>query len=181
MKNNILTLLLLLVVTPKTFSQVPFWCTQVSVTYEVVDDNLILKGYNTENMENATDTTTFVFNFNSGTNNITDTCFTHPNDSIIISINKNDVFEICNYTLIYSNYPTSLTTTCPVTCVEMIWDGIILEEYDDTISLGIDEVNNVSNTFYDKIYDIYGRELNNIESLPYGTIYIKEGKKYYKN
>ena len=63
----------------------------------------------------------------------------------------------------------------------MIWDGIILEEYDDTISLGIDETNNVSNTFYDKIYDIYGRELNNIESLSYGTIYIKGGKKYYKN
>ena len=107
MKNNILTILLLLVVTPKTFSQVSFWCSQVSVTYEVVDNNLILKGYNTENMENATDTTTFVFNFESGTNNITDTCFTYPNDSIIITINKNDVLRfatIRRYTQIIQHH-----------------------------------------------------------------------------
>jgi hypothetical protein len=146
----------------------------------MVDNNLILKGYNTENMENATDTTTFVFNLNNGSNSITDTCFTYPNDSIIITINKNEVFEICNYTLIYSNYPTALTTTCPATCVDMIWDGTLLYEYNETVSLMVEEMNYVNNTFDDKIYDIYGRELKNIETIPYGTIYIKGGKKYCK-
>jgi len=181
MKNNILTLLLVLVTTPKIFSQVPFWCTQVSITHEIIDNQLILKGYNTVSMEYQTDTTTFVFNVNNEFYDITDTCFTYPNDSVIFNVNKNEIFNICHYALIYSDYPNSLTNVCPVTCVGMIWDGIILDEYDGTISLGVEEVNNVSNTFYDKIYDIYGRELTNIESLPYGTIYIKGGKKYCNN
>ncbi len=180
MKNNIYTLLLVLFVTTKLNSQIPFWCNHVSVTYETVDNNLILKGYNTENMEIATDTTTFIFNFNDGTNDITDTCFTYPNDSIVITLNENEVFEVCNYTLIYMDYPTIVTSTCPVICIDMIWDGVFLNEYSETVTLNMEEIGVVNNNPYDKIYDIYGRELNNIESLPYGTIYIKGGTKYYK-
>jgi hypothetical protein len=179
LKNNILTLLLLLVVTPKTFSQVPFWCSQVSVTYEVVDNNLILKGFNTENMENATDTTTFVFNINNGPYNITDTCFTYPNDSVIFNVNKNEIFNICHYTLIYADYPNILSHTCPVSCVNMVWDGIELNEVDETVN--IEEISNLYETPNSKIYDINGRQLKNIENIPYGSIYIKDGKKHYKN
>lgn len=179
MKNNILTLLLLLVTIPKTFSQVSFWCSQVSTTYEIMDNQLVLKGYNTVNMENATDTTTFVFNINNGPYNVTDTCFTYPNDSVIFNINKNEIFNICHYTLIYADYPSILFHTCPVNCVSMVWDGIELNEVDETVN--IEEINNLYETPNSKIYDINGRELKNIENIPYGSIYIKDGKKYYKN
>ena len=60
----------------------------------------------------------------------------------------------------------------------MIWDGIELNEVDETVN--IEEVNNLYETSNSKIYDINGRELSNIENLPYGVIYIKGGKKYCK-
>ena len=178
MKNNILTLLLVLATTPKIFSQVPFWCTQVSITHEIIDNQLILKGYNTVSMENSTDTTTFVFNVNNEFYDITDTCFTYPNDSVIFNVNKNEIFDICHYALIYAEYPNILSHICPVSCINMIWDGIELNEVDETVN--IEEVNNLYETSNSKIYDINGRELSNIENLPYGVIYIKGGKKYCK-
>ena len=61
----------------------------------------------------------------------------------------------------------------------MVWDGIELNEVNETVS--IEEINNLYETSNSKIYDINGRELKNIENIPYGSIYIKDGKKYYKN
>lgn len=178
MKNNILTLLLVLVTTPKIFSQVPYWCTQVSITHEIIDNQLILKGHNTVSMEYSTDTTKFVFNVNNEFYDITDTCFTYPNDSVIFNVNKNEIFDICHYALIYAEYPDILSHICPVSCINMIWDGIELNEVDETVN--IEEINNLYETSNSKIYDINGRELSNIENLPYGAIYIKGGKKYCK-
>ncbi len=129
-------------------------------------------------MENATDTTTFVFNVNNDFYDITDTCFTYPNDSVIFTVNKNEIFDICHYALIYSDYPNTLSHVCPVNCVNMVWDGQSINETNNTVN--VNEMNILNNINKSKIYDVRGRELNNVESLPYGTIYIKGGKKYCK-
>lgn len=172
--------LILLLLSNTVFTQVPFWCTQTSKTFEVVNSNLIIKGFVTESMENATDTTTFVFSFNNGIYNIIDTCFTYPNDSVVFTINENEVFEICEYSIVYSDYITStVTALCPTTCNNMIWDGFDVYETDDFVNVG--ENNFIMESGNNKIYDISGREISNIDELPYGSIYIKNNKKYYKN
>ena len=176
MKHTINLILLLLSNTVLT--QVPFWCTQTSKSFEVVGDSLVLKGYVTETMETATDTTTFIFSYNNGIEYIVDTCFTYPNDSVVFGINVNQVFEICDYSIVYSDYLYSyVNALCPTTCTNIIWNGYELIETNDIVSVTeLDKEKQNS----DKIYDISGKEIRSIESLPYGSIYIKNHIKYYK-
>ena len=179
MKLNVLTLILALSIAPKILTQVPFWCTQVSITHEMVEDTLILKGFNTEAMEIATDTTTFVFNFYDGFENATDTCFTYPNDSVIFILNEGELFELCNYALVYADYPSIVTNTCPVNCVNLIWNGFELDETEEV--LGLSDVNDVGAVSNQNVYDVNGKVINQIENSLIGLVYIINGKKYFKN
>ena len=179
MKIYVSILLLALSFAPELCTQVPFWCTQVSVTHDMVEDSLILKGFNTETMELATDTTTFVFNFYNGLENITDTCFTYPNDSVIFILNENEIFELCNYALIYADYPAILSHMCPANCVNLVWNGFELDETNEV--LGLHDVSGAGNAINHLVYDVNGRVIKDEENLSPGSIYIKNGKKHSKH
>ena len=53
-----------------------------------------------------------------------------------------------------------------------------LRPYNGTI-VGIEDINNTG-TYCTKFYDIQGREINNIDRLPIGSIYFNNKKSYIK-
>lgn len=110
-----------------------------------------------------------------------DTILESVGSTIIESINENDIVKLCWNFRIWADWPNShpFDNQTLEECYEVFYDGSEWENYNGTIpnTLSISEIsNNIVND--NKIYDIMGREINDINSLPIGSIYIKNRKKY---
>jgi len=110
-----------------------------------------------------------------------DTILESVGSTIIESINQDDIVKLCWNFRIWSDWPNShpFDTQTLEECYEVYYNDYEWLEYDGTNSntLSINEINNY-NVNDDKIYDMMGREINDINSLPIGSIYIKNRKKY---
>ena len=110
-----------------------------------------------------------------------DTILESVGSTIIESINENEIVKLCWNFRIWSDWPNShpFDTQTLEECYEVYYNDYEWLEYDGTNSntLSINEINNY-NVNDDKIYDMMGREINDINSLPIGSIYIKNRKKY---
>jgi hypothetical protein len=87
-------------------------------------------------------------------------------------------------TAIFSTYEKAIThlTFEPGYTNQMPYKGNVLIDnlrpYNGTI-VGIEDINNTG-TYCTKFYDIQGREINNIDRLPIGSIYFNNKKSYIK-
>jgi len=110
-----------------------------------------------------------------------DTILESVGSTIIESINQDDIVKLCWNFRIWSDWPNSHPFDIQTLeeCYEVYYNDYEWVEYDGTNpnTLGVNEINNY-NFYDDKIYDIMGREINNINSLPIGSVYIKNRKKY---
>ena len=110
-----------------------------------------------------------------------DTILESVGSTIIESINENEIVKLCWNFRIWSDWPNSHPFDIQTLeeCYEVYYNDYEWVEYDGTNpnTLGVNEINNY-NFYDDKIYDIMGREINNINSLPIGSVYIKNRKKY---
>jgi hypothetical protein len=110
-----------------------------------------------------------------------DTILESVGSTIIESINQDDIVKLCWNFRIWSYWPNSHPFDIQTLeeCYEVYYNDYEWLEYDGTNSntLSINEINNY-NVNDDKIYDMMGREINDINSLPIGSIYIKNRKKY---
>jgi len=100
-----------------------------------------------------------------------DTIFDYPDYLIIQDINNYDNLELCWTFKIWNDYPNN-NVLDPTTIEECYNINYEFTSVNDIIQ---SEVTNNN-----KIYDISGKEIMNIESVNYGQIYIKNGKKYIK-
>jgi hypothetical protein len=101
--------------------------------------------------------------------------------TIIESINQDEIVKLCWTFRIWGFWPNShpWDPQSIEECYEVYYNDYEWVEYDGTNpnTLSINEINNY-NVNDNKIYDIMGREINNISSLPIGSVYIKNRKKY---
>jgi len=109
---------------------------------------------------------------------LNDTIFHDPDFLLLEGINENDIITICWTFRIWANWPYEhdLDPLTDEECYDIYYNGIDwVQSNGETLNVSEYVFNEVYNN---KIYDILGREIYDISTLPYGTIYIKNGKKF---
>jgi len=97
-----------------------------------------------------------------------------------------DTFYTC-LTVIWCDTINNLCYTC-ITCDSLFYDmssnnagWILTSTLPQPNPLGIKEIDINTKGLDNKMYDMLGRELNNYNSIPIGTMYIQNRKKYIKS
>ena len=161
-----LLLALLVVIGLQTQAQVS-WCDSLSYTVVPGTQTLTATG-NASSLLNLADSVVWSWSACNSS-----TCYTGSgNPSTFASILTTDTVKLCYDAFIYFDTMTYICTSCD----SLVYNGFayswMLMNMGNPLAINELQLNTINNN---KIYDLLGRELNEI---PVGTMYIQNRKKY---
>jgi len=168
-----LLLILLVAFGLQTQAQMPY-CDSLNLNGEIIEDSLgfyHLSGtFDGQLQCDSLNQTSYWWTVMTGLNPTSPFDLYQINNPVV-QLNTIDTLKVC--------FTVDLLGIVDCTwCDTLIFNGFNWVSL-NTNPLAINEIN--TNTITDnKIYDILGREINNFNSIPFGTIYIQNRQKYIK-